>query len=148
VARKVAVSDMTAEERAEHAFKTAEVRYNEQWDVVNSLRDTDAAMKKALAEIDKRMTLMFRSFDNWQYVISNNFTAREDEVRQTLIDALVANADVLPDTEDMTGLERYRYCASKAAELVSALKGWGVKVRPLEIETPPLCASCHEELST
>lgn len=146
MARKISVADMSAEERAERAFRVAEIHYNDQWDVVNSMKDDDPNYPKAMKEIDKRMTVMFRQFDHWRHVVKTKFTAADAEVKQILVDALMANADALPDIEEMTGLEKHRYCVWKADELLSALKVWGVKVRPLEIETPPFCDSCYGEL--
>ena len=148
MARKISTLDMTPEQRAEHHFHEKEREYNKQWDIVNSFNGdvvTDeygAAMKK----VDKLMGAMFRAFDNWQHMLTHKFTASPVEAKQLILDALMSGMDALPDVEEMTGLERHRHAVSKADDLVSALKGWGVSVRAHEFERPPMCGTCSEEL--
>jgi hypothetical protein len=146
VGRKISTVDMTPEQRAEHHFRTKESEYEAQWKFVNMLKENDPKYAVELSKIDKAMSAMFRAFDNWQHIIKNKFTASTDEAKQLITDALMSNADSLPDIEELTGLERHRAVVSKADDLISALKGWGVSVRTLEIGRPPLCGPCAEEL--
>jgi hypothetical protein len=147
VARKVSTEGMSAEERAEHLFREKEQELDEQWTVVNSIKDSDPKLEAELAKIDRFTQAVFRAFDNWQHVNKHKFTVPLAEAKQLILDALQGNVDALPDTEEMTGLEKYRYCVQKADDLISALKGWGVNVRPSENGRLPLCGSCAEELA-
>lgn len=134
-------SDFSAEDLAERDYLSAYATYEKAW------ADYDGENDEKGNLVDRRMKLMFRAFDNWQFIVKNTVTVPEREVTQLMLDALMANADALPDLEAMTGLERHRACKALADDLYAVLKGVGAHVRDAEIEPPPMCADCTEELA-
>lgn len=140
----------TMEYRTFHSYIEALIRYESAWSHWMSLGENPKDMdyyNEIGAEVSRRQAVMFRAFDGWQAAQKHTIHVPENELRQIVYDALMANVEAMPEEyAELTGLERGREFKRVADDLIGLLKTDRVKVTEQDMDAA-YCPACLEEIS-
>lgn len=138
----------SAEERAFLTYIEALIRYETAWTYWMSLSGKDTSLFESVErEVVRRQRVMFSTFDGWQGILKQVIHVPENEMRQIIYDALMANLEAMPDEyTKLSGLERGREFKNVADNLIALVKADRIKVTEQDMDAS-YCPACDEELS-
>lgn len=155
--RKSALAEVSGspQERAEKMFRRAEREHEKSSKRLNQgfahLDKLDVIPEKdrpkwdaALIEFDRTLTVMFQTFDAWQYTANHTILVDEEEIKPLVLDAFMANTEAWPDAESLSGLERHRMFKNLTDDVFGFFKTGRVSVIEEEMGAPPYCDDCEE----
>jgi uncharacterized protein YifE (UPF0438 family) len=102
--------------------------------------------EKLLSDAAKQSRRVTQALVGFEMLRRNTFTVPEKDIRQITYDALMSNAEAIPDEEGAVPMHKHHTLKRIADEIIEELKTGRVKVRE-EAQQVPMCLDCEKELA-